>query len=61
MDRRFHRKKYDVRKTLEVFSVKVRDETDLDALNNELAGRWGDDAAGAHPVVAAARPATEGK
>ena len=41
MDRRFHRKKYDARKTLEVFSVKLRDETDLDALNNELAGRWG--------------------
>ncbi len=36
MDRRFHRKKYDARKTLEVFSVKLRDETDLDALNNEL-------------------------
>jgi hypothetical protein len=25
-----------VRKTLEVFSDKLRDETDLDALNNEL-------------------------
>jgi len=41
MDRRFYRKKYDARKTLEVFSVKLRDETDLDALNNELAGWWG--------------------
>jgi hypothetical protein len=38
MDRRVYRKKYDARKTLEVFSVKLRDEIDLDALNNELVG-----------------------
>jgi hypothetical protein len=61
MGRRFHRKKYDARKTLEVFSVKLHDETNFDALNNELAGWWGDNAAGARPVVAAACPATEGK
>jgi hypothetical protein len=61
MDRSYYRKKYDARKTLEVFSVKLRDETDLHALNNELAGWWGDDIPGARPVVAAARPATEGK
>ena len=40
MDRSYYRKKYDARKTLEVFSVKLRDETDLHALNNELAGWW---------------------
>src|SRR5215218_1883536 len=36
IDRRFYRSKYDARKTLEAFSVKLREETDLQALNNEL-------------------------
>jgi hypothetical protein len=38
IDRRFYRKKYDARKTLEAFSVKLRDETDLQTLKNELVG-----------------------
>jgi hypothetical protein len=38
MDRHFYRSKYDALKVLDAFCAKLRDETDLDALNNELVG-----------------------
>jgi hypothetical protein len=36
IDHSFYRHKYDAPNTLEAFSAKLRNETDMDALNSEL-------------------------
>jgi hypothetical protein len=38
IDRRFYRRKYDARKTLEEFSAKLKVKTDLQELNDDLVG-----------------------
>ena len=51
IDRRFYRDKYDARRTLETFAVRLREETNLEDLTDDLVGVVRDTVRPAHVSV----------
>ncbi len=61
VDRRFYHRKYNVTKTLETFYIKLRYETNLETLNDDLVGVVADDAACPRLAVVALSDRCEGQ
>ena len=61
IDRRFYRGKYDAQRVLDDFSARLRDETDLDQLSDDLIGAVGETVQPAHVSLWLRPPTGDGR